>query len=75
MTLPDATYRIEVKDEGRWVPAPGEPTGWTRAHALTAISHGIPTMDGSETTWEGIRLINEQTGEQEQIAAEARRGR
>jgi len=28
------TYRIEVWDQGRWVLAPGEATGWSRAGAL-----------------------------------------
>lgn len=53
------TYRIEVKDEGRWVPAPGESSGWTKAEAERAIAAGIPTMDGSPSEWEDVRMVPE----------------
>lgn len=54
------TYRIEVKTEGRWVPAPGEATGWIKADAERAIAAGIPTMDGSPNDWEDIRMVREE---------------
>lgn len=56
------TYRIEVKHEGRWVPAPGEATGWSKADAERAIAAGIPAMNmnGSLTVWDDVRMVCEE---------------
>jgi hypothetical protein len=57
--MSEPTYRIEVKINGRWEPAPGEATGWTKDEALRAVLAGIPTMDGSPADWEDVRIVKE----------------
>lgn len=55
-----STYRIEVKDDGRWVPAPGESAGLTLEMAEEMVEAGIPTMDGSEPKWDDVRIVGEE---------------
>lgn len=58
---PHLRYTIEVKHEGRWMPAPGEASGWTKRAAKAAIAAGIPTVDGSPATWQAVRLVREES--------------
>lgn len=56
------TYRIEVYDGARWVPAPGESSGWTLGEARRAVEAGIPAADGSENfDASDVRIVCEQT--------------
>jgi len=57
------TYRIEVREDGRWIPAPGEATGWTLEEAKRAASGQMYGLDGTPIPSDQVRIVCEQTGE------------
>lgn len=65
--MPRHTYRIEIRDDqGRWVPAPGDATGWTLRAARRAakalrltLTHDYPDQP---TTLDDLRIVDERTG-------------
>lgn len=56
------TYRIEIRDAGQWVPAPGEATGWTLAEARRAVSAGLRGMDDTPIAADDVRIVDEASG-------------
>jgi len=54
---PEDTYRIEVRDEGRWIPAPGDAEGWTFEAAEAAVEAGILGYDGEPFAEAGVRIV------------------
>ena len=56
------TYRIEIRDEGYWIHAPGEATGWTIEEARRAIASHMYGLDGTPIPADEVRIVDEQTG-------------
>lgn len=59
MTTTQPTYHIEVREDGRWIPAPGESTGWTLPEAERAIAGPIYGLDGSTYDPTDVRIVAE----------------
>lgn len=58
--LVETTYRVEIRHDRKWSPAPGDATGWTnRRRAERAARDCVHALDG-----DAARVIVEQTGEE-----------
>jgi hypothetical protein len=57
------TYRIEARENGRWIPAPGESSGWTLKEARRAVELDIYGLDGSRIDSRDVRIVDEATGD------------
>lgn len=53
------TYRIEIRDGGRWVPAPGDASGWDLEEARRAVAAGLVGLDGSPIDPDDVRIVAE----------------
>lgn len=61
--MAETSYRIEIREAGRWIAAPGESTGWTLDGARQAMRGPMYGLDGSAIEQDQIRIVDEQTGE------------